>query len=398
MEDRVFMPNLLAICHSVGDSAIIIEIAKKLAEESIKTTILFVGSAARKRIECEKKLPVDFIDVLDLDESLPDVKPIAHSYLKLEETEMRELINKLDVKKFDAVLVGTPSYVKKNEQCDIPEQLLIEISKVIYSVVVSDYTFYDPEHHLATRKWFNRAKKFLVPFEKAIAAFGLKSEKKTNELQTIVVGHPSIDAVKVLYQNWFSQSQSDESCEQKRNGIREKSNVQFKDKFLFVAGGKAGDEAMIRALANICEQFLEIQIRIGMHPAATKEYLFDIQKIIDENKRQDQIAFLPELTNTYEAVFAADGVMTVSSTVGTIAADCDKFVSFYQEGVPEESLIIPYIVDGKKAFLHTKKDQLYSFFQLVKESSKPMTEKNVALEGTAVEKIVNELRAPLIFR
>lgn len=397
------MSHLLSICHSVGDSNIIKETAKELAKYSIQTTILVVGAAARNNIiallnplEGNKENPLpEFISMLDLDELLPDIKPIENKLLELKDNQIKELSEKLNIQKFSALLVGTPSYIQENEQCEIPEQLLAKFGSELHSAVVSDYAFYDPKHHLATHKWFNMAKEFFVPFEKALFAFGLKSEKEetTKSIQTVVVGHPSVDAAKMLYQGWLSQNLNDEGQDQKRNAIREKLELRAQQKFIFVAGGKAADEAMIKALASTCQKFPDIQIILGMHPASTAEYFSSIQSIIDENNVQNQIKFIPKSVSTEEAVYAADGVLTVTSTVGTTAASCEKLVAFYQENESEDSATVPYIVDeSDKAIFCTEQNQLLSFYQSVKDNSKPMTMKDVALGETAAEKIARGMR------
>ncbi len=145
---------------------------------------------------------------------------------------------------------------------------------------------------------------------------------------------------------------------------------------------------MVRALANTCQQFPQIQIRLGMHPFASNEYLSSIQTIIDENKAHDQMKFMNKSVNTDEAVYAADGVMTVSSTVGTTAAACGKLVAFYQENATINSPSIPYIVDDcAKAIFCTEQNHLLSFYETVKADSKPMAKEDVVFTEAAADKI-----------
>jgi hypothetical protein len=384
------MSKLLAVCHSIGDSQVIFESAKEMAKDQIETTILVIGSASRSKIQAlVSGLPdseKSKIAMLDLDEILPDLRPIQNNHLTLNETSLERLTDKVDVSQYSGLLIGTPSYVKASEQCDIPEQLLTQWGKTLQSAVVSDYAFFDPNHHLAKHRWFEKAKKFLLPFAKAKLAFGV------DDKNSAVVGHPSIDAAKKLYQQWIRDRIEDK--DPRILDVKSKLGIQDDQKFIFVAGGKADDEAMIKALAQTCKTHPEIQIFLGMHPAASQDYLSSLQEIINENTVEQQIKFMPKgAVTTDEAVYAADGVFTVSSTVGTTAGACGKLVAFYQEGKSSDDISIPYIVsDCSSAHFYSSNKELLTHYQRVKEGSSCIQEANVELETTAAQNIAKEMK------
>lgn len=381
------MAKVLAVSHSIGDSQVIFESAKELAKDGTETTILVVGQAARGKIDALLKASQsDFITMIDLDETLPESQPIKNNQLTLSLSDIAQLTEAIDVQSYSALLMGTPSYVKVEEQSEIQQQLLNAWSCIIHSTVVSDYAFYDPNHHLASRRWFEKASKFLLPFSKAKDSYGVSEE------QAVIVGHTSVDATKSLYAAWINERIND--LDPKIRSVRDRLGIQEHEKFIFVAAGKAGDEDMVKALANTCKEYPAIKIYLGMHPAADASYLETIQQIIIQNNLQNQMLFVPKgLVTTDEAVYAADGVMTVSSTVGTTAGACGKPVAFYQEGKSQFDSSVPYIVaDCDSVTFCTSSEQLLPFYTQIMSRSNKIAAENVALGTTAAEKIATEIK------
>ncbi len=387
--------QLLAVCHSVGDSQVIFETAKEMLklEKSVSTTILVVGTAARQKInalltELTAK-EASFIKLLDIDELLSETLPIKNNALNLDAAAIQQLTQAVHIESFNALLVGTPSYAKADEQCSIPEQLLTAWSPLLHSTVVSDYAFYDPAHLLAKNRWFSKAKEFFLPFSKAKTAYDVTDDMAT------VVGHPAIDAAKKLYHNWAQERviKDEKEYDQRYIDIRNKLDLKTDEKFIFVAAGKAGDEELLKALTQVVKTYPKIKIFFGMHPAASEEYLTSLQQQIDTAGCTEQVKILPKgKVTTDEAVYAAEGVMTVSSTVGTVAATCGKLAAFYQEGKKQEDPSIPYIVaDSDLAIFSTEHKELLSFFERVSQSQGLMSKDKLVCETTAAENIAKRL-------
>lgn len=382
------MSKLLAVCHSVGDCQVVFETAKELASQHLLTSILTVGAAARSKIQALlegfNNEASKLISVIDIDDILPESSPIKQNALSLNDSDIKLLTEKIDIENFSALLVGTPSYVNASVQCHIPEQLLTAWAPILHSTVISDYAFYDPEHSLSKNRWFMKAKQFLLPFTKAIEAF------KASPETTAVVGHPSVDASKALYLSWTKERVN--GYDERFAAIREKLHIDHSEKFVFVAAGKAGDEAMVEALTKVIRLFPNIKVNLGMHPAATEAYLKSIEQIIIDAKCDKQIKILPKgLVTTDEAVYAAEGVITVSSTVGTQAAACGRLSAFYQEGKKSDDPSVPYVVAEGLATFHAQAVELVPFFLKVNESQGLMLETNLTTTTSAAKHIASKL-------
>lgn len=382
------MSKILAVCHSVGDTQVILESAKEMAKNAIHTSILVVGSAAKTKVEAYLKTlntsEEQSIFMLDIDEKLPEIKPISKNISILDENSIEQLSEKIKLSEYAGLLIGTPSYAMVDKQCDIPEQLLTQWGKTLPSAVVSDYAFYDPQHHIVTHSWFKNATKFLVPFAKAKEAFG-----QTENTNTIVVGHPTVDAAKKLYRQWVLERK--EELDSRIETVKSNLKLQPDQKFIFVAGGKAGDEAMIQALAQTCKSYPKIQIFLGMHPAAETSYLSAIEKLIENC---EQIRFMPKNISTDEAVYVANGVITVSSMVGTTASACTKLAAFYQEDKLSDDISIPFIVaDSDLAQFCSTPNDFLPFYKRVMERSAVITESDLVSTTSASENIANEMQS-----
>jgi hypothetical protein len=381
--------KILAVCTSVGDTQGIIFSAKELACKKIKSDILVVGEAAQKKMKEShlSDLEKEYITFLDLDEILNKTSPIANKILKLSKEDIKDIEKSIFIKDYDGLLVGTPSYTKVDEQSEIPEQLLRLFAPYLPSAVVSDYGFYDKDHHVNTRRWFNIADKLLVPFGKAIEVM------KTNILKAIPVGHPSIDDMREKFVSWIKE-RNDEKNDTNIHATREKLGIETDQKFIFVAGGKADDEEMVKALLNTCQKFPKIKIRMGVHPAADSAYLEKLNKMIDDAKCNKQFTILEKgVITTDEAVYASNGVLTVSSTVGTAAAACTKPVGFYQPGKKLIDDSLPYAIgEYNNAGLYTNEEDLLLFFKKVKETTEEIPLKDLVGSGKAAENIANEVQ------
>lgn len=382
------MPHLLAVCHSVGDSQVIFESAKEMSNQGVITSILTVGNTAKNKIQellqKQQGNAAKLISIIDIDQILPESSPIKHNLLSLDKNDIEQLTKHLKITQFNALLIGTPSYIKASEQCEIPEQLLTAWAPLVHSTVVSDYAFYDPEHTLSKNRWFLKAQQFLLPFTKALDAF--KAPKES----TAIVGHPSVDASKALYLSWANERTN--GHDKRFTSVREKLQILNTEKFVFVAAGKAGDEAIVEALTKVIKLFPNIKVGFGMHPGASEDYLKRIEQIIVDAKCDKQLRILPKgLVSTDEAVYAAEGVMTVSSTVGTQAAACAKLTAFYQEGKQKDDPSIPYIVNEGFATLHTQAVELVPFFLKVNESQGLMLKTNLTTTSTAAKNVAEKL-------
>lgn len=379
--------RILAICHSAGDSQAIISTAKSLSSKKISTTVLVIGKMAKTKVSEEleqtKNAESPYLDMLDID-LLCEEKPIQNDLLKLSGTDLEKLIQAIENKKFDGLLVGTPSYVSPDKQTIIPQQILERLSTGLPSAVFSDYAFYEDKHTLSKDKWFNLATKFLVPFKKAIEAF------KANHENTVVVGLPAIDSLKLKYAPWV------ENEPQTREAILKKlasAKLDTAHPFVFVAGGKAGDEDLIEALAIASKEVPDLKIYIGVHPAAEHSYIAKLQTIIDQHQKNNIMSILPKGSiETDEAVYLSQGVISVSSTVSTTTAACGKLAAYFQQDKNPEDSSVPYIVaDRHNARFYSTRNELITFLKEAKAASYKINANQVIVHKSASDNIADTI-------
>lgn len=379
--------KILAICHSMGDSQAILSTAKSLSSKEIFTTVLVIGKTAKAKvseaIQQMKELETPYLDMLDAD-ALCEGKPIESDSLSLSSTDLDQLIQIIENKHFNGLLVGTPSYVEADKQNLIPQQILGKLNQSIPAAVFSDYAFYDDKHTLSQNRWFDLATKFLVPFKKAIDSFKADADK------TSIVGLPAIDNIKLKYAQWLN-NEPNKTLEIGKKFIAAK--LEADHPFVFVAGGKAGDENLIEALAKACEEVPGLKIYIGVHPAAENVYIEKLQAIIDQQDKSKIMSILPKgVIETDEVVYLSQGVLSVSSTVSTTFAACGKLAAYFQEGKNPEDPTIPYIVsDLDNARFYSKKNELITFLKEAKETSCKIKAEQLVVQKSAADNIADEV-------
>lgn len=379
--------HVLAICHSAGDTQAIVATAKVLAKRETNTTILVVGKTARDQLTKAMESFANeksWIKMLDID-SLSEEKPITNNLLSISEPKLFDVCSELRKHKYDGLLVGTASYVLADQQSTLAQQILSQLAPNIPSAVFSDYAFYDPLHTLSKERWFKLADKFLVPFKKAIEAFQADIEK------SVVVGHPSVDVTKEKYTQWLNE---EKSIIEKIHAKLTKINLNPEHEFVFVAGGKAGDEPLIESLCIACQEVPSLKIYVGVHPGAEQAYIDKLQAIIHERLVGEQIKILPKNTiETDEVVYLANGVVSISSTVSTTAAACGKLSAYFQKGKSPTDLSVPYIIDDKiNAAFYTENSQLITFLLNTSKASKKLKHEDLAIDKTASELIADEMK------
>ncbi len=379
--------KLLAICHSAGDTQPILSAAKILADRDVHTSILVIGQAAKDQITqalktfTKNQLNISLVDI----DKLCEEKPIENKLLSLSDKQLESLTQDLQKSAFDGLLVGTPSYILVDQQSQIPKQILEKLAPHLPSAVFSDYAFYDPLHTLSKDKWFSLADKFLVPFKKAIGVFKADPDK------TEVVGHPAIDNMKTKYAHWLKDEKVIlDTIHQKMNQI----DLDSSQPFVFVAGGKAGDESLIESLAIACQQVPNLKIYIGVHPAAEQTYIEQLQEIIDSNKMRHALKILPKgKIDTDEMVYLSNAVMSISSTVSASSAACSKLAAYFQENKERTDLSVPYILDDfDNARFYNNKAELVTFLKDAAEKSRKIKADSVVVEITAAEKIADAVQ------
>jgi hypothetical protein len=350
------MPKLLlAISHSTGDSQIILECAKALIRKNVHTHILTVGKDAQA--ELAKDLPAG-IQTISLDTLLPAGNPVANRHLFLTPLQIKTIADQLKLKDYVGLLVGTPSYIHAHEQCEIPEQLVAYFSTIMHHInpiVASDYLFFDPKHRLAQRRSFEWAKFFMVPSSKAAIAYQVDPQGPT---VTAVVGHPSLDAG---HEAVMQLSQDPTSLQKLYTKLNHNPGQKS---LLYLAGGKAGDQPIIKAVLEAIKRYPDVSIVIGLHPRAELAYIVEINDLI---RPFQQVSIVKGLTSN-ELIYAADAILTGTSTVGSIAAICGKPAGFYQQDVPLDDPSWPFTVAEGRAHAYNNPKGLTQLFDLARKN------------------------------
>lgn len=333
--------NILMICHSAGDAANVIEVAREINKlrGGHTLSVLTTGSVAQEKIK-------------ELFEN-----PFEHAFFNDECDDAELVISTIEHKigDIDAVLAGTPS-----EKIDDKPRLVYRLLEQWHSTgarvaMTSDYLFRDDSHHMY--EWFGRKGGILSAlFLPAIGAF----ERLPSAVGKIVqnVGHSALYNAFTEPREDSPRGSSAQSAQKVK--VREKYGVEQDNKLLFVSLGD-NDEELIKAVCRVIKTKPHIKVAFGVHPAIMAEpsKLAALEALIFSSEGASQLKICDRGESTEVAryahfVLSSTSTMTAEAAVrGTpsgyyISKDADGS-KFYLQG--ESNIHVVEGEDGLEDFL-----------------------------------------------
>lgn len=371
----------LSLAHSTGDSDSIIAVNRQLkARHAGKLLILALGPDAKKRL-AEKIQNDEDITVINLDE-LINLDTFSKS-LSLTDQQVKAImqIMRESYGPVAALLSGIPSETA-TDKSRIQEQFCAAYQRLQVKVaVIIDYLFFDIGHSFYQHAFYRIPDLIFVPL---LAAMSTIPQEYQNKL--LVSGHSAIDTALQNAQTFHANR-----TEQR---VREKLGVT--GKLIFIAGGKQDDEAMIESLMHVVRDQPDIQVRIGLHPGASSEYIDKIRTLTAAQSSQVQLIDRSFKLSSDEVAFSANATLSVSSTVSTVAALFGCQAGFFQPNFTNHDNPFYITKQTPKAQIYRDKSDLLVLVNKLNTPKKPLQKSDLNLhDSESAEFIADKVCAML---
>lgn len=397
--------SILFVCHSIGDSNVLLESARKVLDKSQdKLVILTIGQAAKTSVEKlatdDKLKQAKQVKILSLANILGEEEMQQLENKALSESQLAKLKSALEKYEITKALIGTPSQINAQAALQIAEIIAAQVTPES-GYIFNDY-FYKENNHCywhaleqksTTETDWRKQYTWLAPLPKAEDAI-----LKTNSLlKTLVTGHPGIDAV-------LEQKQPDtDIIAGYRRALSSKDHA-----ILFISGTKdlSDDKTLLQEFLTVLakEENLKLQIRVGLHPGNQnlENYILEMLAML-EAKQFAKIseciqlvmpdALAARIKNS--EILKNSHILRVNLSGDQAACAADAVAS----AVPS-TLVNQAAISGKPAYYHQAKESYLSkerlfvgkqnipgFFSRVNSQSRldPVTKKELGLplEGAA---------------
>jgi len=300
------MTKILLMATTIGDSNAIYQIAQEFnKDEGNNVTIVALGKLAADKLQSLKLLdrPITVINA-------PELKEFSHMALNgnfptdLKDEQLDSLYQILG--DFDAVLAGTPSPNASDGSISrVGFQLMSRYTHALTGVY-NDYLFYEPSHPfwpVANKEKLDHIFMYSDSSFQDVPAIG----KKVTALYT----HPALEQARIRAMQVSPTAISE---------YRAKLEIAVEQTLIFVPGGKAGDEELINSIGAALKQIepkAHMQVRIGLHPAASPQYRQILTNCIEELGMSENIALISAgaLQSNDQALLAAEAVIGQESTM-----------------------------------------------------------------------------------
>lgn len=270
--------STLFVCHSTGDTNVILDVARELLSNSHDSiTILVVGQAAKRKLESlnegDSLKKSERVNITYLSKIIGEQEMLKSEDDKLSEKQLSLLSEAINKMKISKALIGTPS--KNNAQ--IPFQIAAFIAEHLeVGVIFNDYLFKEQKHiywnTLTQNDKWQHTYTWCVP----LLSTQKELEHTNKDVKSAVVGHPSIEAC-------INTPEQNNSID----AIRKQLGINDETALLFISGTKdlKADQSLLEEIfqARNETENKNIQIRFGLHPGIN-----------------DLDAYMKELTNHVE--------------------------------------------------------------------------------------------------